>query len=68
MLNLGGRYKPRNCLSRNRVAIIVPYRDRETHLKILMQNLHPFLQRQQLDYRIYVIEMVGIQNSSNLLT
>ena len=68
MLNPGGRYKPRDCLSRNRVAIIVPYRDRETHLKMFLQHLHPFLQRQQLDYGIYVIELVRIKISYILKT
>lgn len=56
LLKRGGRYKPLECLSRHRVAIVIPYRNREQHLKILLHNLHPMLQRQQLDYGIYVIE------------
>ncbi|GFR86555.1 beta-1,4-galactosyltransferase 1 [Elysia marginata] len=52
----GGRYAPSTCTSRHRVAIVVPYRNREEHLKILMRNLHPMLQRQQLDYGIYIID------------
>ncbi|XP_071115134.1 beta-1,4-N-acetylgalactosaminyltransferase bre-4-like [Haliotis cracherodii] len=55
-LNLGGRFTPLGCIARHRVAIIVPYRDRESHLKVLLNNLHPMLQRQQLDYGIYVVE------------
>ncbi|XP_071115233.1 beta-1,4-N-acetylgalactosaminyltransferase bre-4-like [Haliotis cracherodii] len=53
----GGRFQPPNCKSRHHVAIIVPYRDRESHLKVLLNNLHPMLERQQLDYTIYVVEM-----------
>ncbi|XP_062592866.1 beta-1,4-N-acetylgalactosaminyltransferase bre-4-like, partial [Saccostrea cucullata] len=55
----GGRYTPYECISRERVAIIIPFRDREEHLRILLHNLHPILQRQQLDYGIYVIEQIS---------
>ncbi|EJD74731.1 hypothetical protein LOAG_17990 [Loa loa] len=55
-LELGGHGKPGSCLSRHRVAIIVPYRDREAHLRILLHNLHSLLTKQQLDYAIFVIE------------
>lgn len=59
-LSPGGRWKPRECESRSRVAIIVPYRDRERHLRLFLNHMHPFLQRQQLDYGIYIIEEVTI--------
>ncbi|GIX71605.1 beta-1,4-N-acetylgalactosaminyltransferase bre-4 [Caerostris extrusa] len=55
-LKPGGRFQPPNCIARNKVALIIPYRDREEHLRIFLHNLHPILQRQQLDYGIYVIE------------
>lgn len=58
-LDPGGRYKPPDCISRNKVALIIPYRDREKHLRIFLHNMHPILQRQQLDYGIYVIEETG---------
>ena len=29
----GGRFKPNQCIARHRVAIIVPFRDREEHLR-----------------------------------
>ncbi len=32
------------------------YRDRADHLQIFLHHLHPILQRQQLEYRIFVIE------------
>ncbi|KAJ9581817.1 hypothetical protein L9F63_003886 [Diploptera punctata] len=59
LLEPGGRYRPRECQARDRVAIIVPYRDRAQHLSTLLLNLHPLLQRQQLDYGIYVVEQAG---------
>ena len=52
MLEQGGRYRPEECQARDRVAIIVPYRDRAQHLCTFLLNLHPLLQRQQLDYGI----------------
>ena len=57
-LQPGGRFRPPDCIARNKVALIIPYRDREEHLRIFLHNLHPILQRQQLDYGIYVIEEV----------
>uniref|UniRef100_A0A3Q0SDL5 Beta-1,4-galactosyltransferase n=1 Tax=Amphilophus citrinellus TaxID=61819 RepID=A0A3Q0SDL5_AMPCI len=55
----GGRYRPPNCVARHRTAIIIPHRHREHHLKFLLYYLHPFLQRQQLNYGIYVIHQAG---------
>ena len=40
----------RNCF------LQVPYRDRSWQLSIFLHQLHPVLQRQQLDYRIMVVE------------
>lgn len=59
MLEPGGHYRPQECQARDRVAIVVPYRDRAQHLRTLLLNLHALLQRQQLDYGIFVIEQTG---------
>ena len=40
------------------VAIIVPYRNRTEQLRIFLRFMHPFLQRQELLYRIFVVEQV----------
>ncbi|XP_057188261.1 beta-1,4-galactosyltransferase 1 [Triplophysa rosa] len=58
-LVLGGRYKPRNCVAVQKVAIIIPFRNRDEHLKYWLHYLHPILQRQQLDYGIYIIQQDG---------
>ena len=58
-LSWGGRFHPTDCKARHRVAVIVPFRDRQEHLRILLYNLHSLLPRQQLDYGIYVIEQNG---------
>uniref|UniRef100_A0A8C3NGF3 Beta-1,4-galactosyltransferase n=1 Tax=Geospiza parvula TaxID=87175 RepID=A0A8C3NGF3_GEOPR len=55
----GGRYRPPRCEARSRTAVIVPHRNREAHLGHLLYYLHPFLQRQQLHYGIYVVHQAG---------
>lgn len=55
-VNVGGYWRPPDCISRYKVAIIIPYRDRLPHLMVLVRYLHIFLQRQQIDYRIFVAE------------
>ena len=55
-IELGGHWRPHDCISRYRVAIIIPYRDRLPHLMVLINYLHSFLPRQLIDYRIFVVE------------
>ncbi|XP_042355916.1 beta-1,4-galactosyltransferase 4 [Plectropomus leopardus] len=54
-----GEYEPSDCAARQSVAILIPHRSRERHLLYLLHHLHPFLQRQQLHYAIYVIQQAG---------
>ncbi|KAM9833716.1 beta-1,4-galactosyltransferase 1 [Syngnathus typhle] len=65
----GGRYKPKDCAALQKVAIIIPFRKRDEHLKFWLYYLHPILQRQQLDYGVYVINQDGdeIFNRAKLL-
>ncbi|XP_046578666.1 beta-1,4-N-acetylgalactosaminyltransferase bre-4-like [Haliotis rubra] len=55
-LELGGMYIPRRCAPVQRVAIVVPYRDRVDHLKIFLKNIHHFLKKQGVQYMIIVVE------------
>ncbi|XP_039276787.1 beta-1,4-galactosyltransferase 6 isoform X2 [Nilaparvata lugens] len=55
----GGFWQPRSCRARTRVALIVPYRNRLTHLTIFLRNMHPFLQSQQIGYGIFVVEQTA---------
>uniref|UniRef100_UPI0037E9A256 beta-1,4-galactosyltransferase 3 isoform X1 n=1 Tax=Semicossyphus pulcher TaxID=241346 RepID=UPI0037E9A256 len=59
LVSLGGRYRPPDCEPRHHTAIVVPYRNRQTHLRALLYHLHPFLQRQQIHYSIYIVQQVG---------
>ena len=51
----GGEDSPANCSTCHNVAIIVPYRDKSTQLAVFLRHIHPFLRRQDLHYRIYII-------------
>jgi hypothetical protein len=55
-VELGGLWKPRECDSKHRIVIIIPFRDRVPHLRVSIQYLHTILQRQMSEYRIVVIE------------
>lgn len=52
----GGWHRPAECVARDRVAIVVPYRERADHLPVFLANLHPLLQKQQIDYGLFVVE------------
>ncbi|XP_005098659.1 beta-1,4-N-acetylgalactosaminyltransferase bre-4 [Aplysia californica] len=56
----GGHFVPRLCRSKTKVAIIIPFRDRRIHLKIFLRHMHPFLQRQNVEYGIFVVEQEGV--------
>ncbi|XP_051796705.1 beta-1,4-galactosyltransferase 1-like [Acanthochromis polyacanthus] len=68
-LQEGGRYKPPDCIATQKVAIIIPFRNRHEHLKHWLYFLHPMLMRQQLDYGVYVINQdgVGVFNRAKLM-
>ena len=57
-VQLGGHWEPEGCHPRHKLAIVIPYRDREEHLKVLLQNLIPFLQKQKASFRIFVVDQV----------
>ncbi len=57
-LSAGGMWRPKHCMARHKVAVIIPYRDREEHLSLLLYHLHPMLRKQQLDYTVIVVEQV----------
>jgi len=57
-LSLGGSWNPQSCVARQRVAVIIPFRDRQLHLCTLLAVLHPMLQRQMLHYTVFVVEQV----------
>lgn len=55
-IEFGGKFRPVGCRSKQKVAIIVPYRDRKEHLEIFALYIHQFLPDQLVEYTVYVIE------------
>uniref|UniRef100_A0AC34QG84 Galactosyltransferase N-terminal domain-containing protein n=1 Tax=Panagrolaimus sp. JU765 TaxID=591449 RepID=A0AC34QG84_9BILA len=60
-LEIGGHWMPKDCEANHRVAIIVPYRNREPHLKIFLRHMHGLLRKQEVDYAIFVVEQIENQ-------
>ncbi|KAH8369727.1 hypothetical protein KR093_000695 [Drosophila rubida] len=59
LLRPGGAYQPTDCIAQHHVAIIVPFRDRYAHLSVFLRNIHPFLMKQRIAYRIFIIEQTN---------
>lgn len=57
-VQMGGQWSPSNCTARHRLAVIVPYRNRLENLNTFLYHMHPLFQRQQLAYRVFVVEQV----------
>jgi len=53
----GGSYKPKDCISRNKVAILIPVQNRDDQLYVLASYLHTFLNAQLIDYTLFVVEL-----------
>jgi hypothetical protein len=62
-------HAPQNCTARQRVAIIVPYRNRPTQLESLLDHLNPILERQQLEFQVFIVNQLedGTFNRAKLM-
>lgn len=50
-VEMGGHWRPKGCRSIQRVAIVMPHRNRLEHLTILLDRLHTLLRMQFIEYR-----------------
>ena len=55
LLPPGGHFRPGDCQASSRVVIMIPFRDRDLHLATFLKYMHPFLQVQNIEYNILVI-------------
>lgn len=55
-IKAGGEYLPSKCSPKFSTAIIVAYRQREEQLQFFLIYLHNFLRKQQIHYRIFIVE------------
>lgn len=60
-ISLGGSSEPPGCKSKESLALVIPYKNRFDNLNTFLYNMHPFLQRQQLKYTIFVVEQSNEQ-------
>lgn len=54
--DFGGCWAPTECRPRQQVAIIIPFKNRDEHLRALLNRLHPMLHKQNTAYCIFVAE------------
>lgn len=54
-----GCSQPTDCISVERVAVIIPYKDREDHLVKWLWHMHKLLVRQRRNYCVFVSEPLG---------
>ncbi|EPY82460.1 beta-1,4-galactosyltransferase 3-like protein [Camelus ferus] len=59
LVELGGQYRPPDCWTEQHTAVVVPYCGQGWQLQQLLFHLHPFLQRQQLHYAVYMVNQVN---------
>ena len=50
-IQAGGHWQPDHCRQRQKLGILVPLRNRWSHLAVLLRHLHQLLVRQWRDYR-----------------
>jgi len=61
-LQPGGSWAPKTCKARHRVALVIPYRNRLENLKYWLFNMHLFLQRQEIEYTVFIVEQMFNEN------
>lgn len=68
-LTNGGYFRSDTCKPIGSTAIIIPFRDREQHLKTFLAHTHPILQQQAIEYLIIVVKQSGDEtfNKNRLL-
>ncbi|PAA80808.1 hypothetical protein BOX15_Mlig025572g1, partial [Macrostomum lignano] len=58
-LRPGGSWAPSNCTPLQHVAVMVAFRNRDFHLRLLLNRLHRMLRRQLMKYTVFVVEQTG---------
>ncbi|KAJ8726464.1 hypothetical protein PYW07_001162 [Mythimna separata] len=53
---VNGSYTPEHCNALFSVAILVAYKNRQSQLDIFLPYIHNFLRKQNIHYRLYVVE------------
>ncbi|KAH8864717.1 Beta-1,4-N-acetylgalactosaminyltransferase bre-4 [Schistosoma japonicum] len=59
LINYVGLWRPVVCDPTEKLAIIIPYRNRDVHLRMFVDHMHTFLRNQLLMYTIFVVNQAG---------
>jgi hypothetical protein len=60
----GGHFEPVGCVPKQKVGIIIPYRDKQEHLERFILFIHQFLPDQLIDYTVFVVEQTNPKTSN----
>ena len=58
-------YWPKNCTANKPLAVIIPYRNRPDHIRISIPFLIEILKKQELAFKIFIIEQIGEDTTFN---
>ena len=56
----GGHWSPQDCVPRQKIALIIPFRDRSAQLPVFLRHIISIFKRQMLEFRIIVAEQVNM--------
>ena len=57
-IRYGGWWNPVNCICNQTIAILIPFRNSEKYLVVIVYHLHSFLKRNQIHNRMFVVELL----------
>ena len=60
LFSAGGSWSPPDCVPHQRIALVIPYRNRLPHLQTFIRNIIPFLKRQKKSFTIFLVEQVCV--------
>lgn len=55
-LDEGGWWSPSDCCPQHHVSVVIPFRDRDHHLPILLRQLVPIMRRRKYHFRVFVMD------------
>ena len=56
---IGGGFCPLDCVAKDKVALVLPYRNRPDQLRTFLNHIHPILMRQDIQYQIFIVNQVS---------
>jgi len=57
-VEIGGHWMPNDCIPYQKVAVILPHRNRQHEYQTLLKRLHSMLKKQKINYTIFIVTQV----------